>query len=183
MEKQKIISYASKSDYLARKPIKEAIGNPLLKGTDLVGQNTSSPIDNVELSSRTKGLNSSEVKEKIEDKVRDIPEKLKAKLKEGQSAGGHLLNQAGTALFKGVKSFLIPSSKPFNAPAVPIPLPLIYASTLEPTGPSKALAKFPKVLPAPVVENPFKPPDIKALAIKSFVEGLPMLASFIAVSA
>lgn len=110
MEKQKIISYASKSDYLARKPIKEAIGNPLLKGTELVGQNTSSPIDNVELSSRTKGLNSSEVKEKIEDKVRDIPEKLKAKLKEGQSAGGHLLNQAGTALFKGVKSFLIPSS-------------------------------------------------------------------------
>ena len=47
-------------------------------------------------------------------------------------------------------SFLIPSSKPFNAPATPEPLPLMYASTLPATGFLNAFAMFPSVLPAPV---------------------------------
>lgn len=92
-----IISYANKADYLARKPNLK----PLPK-IDL------STVDKVDVSEEAKQLETKGVKEDLKEKVKEIPEKVKAKVAEGKDAGSHLISQAGSALIRGVSSLGIP---------------------------------------------------------------------------
>lgn len=104
-----IIRYASKSDYLKRSP---KVESPLISG---VNAEASGGISKT--SAQQKGL------EKIKDTPKKIEAAIKDKVKEGTSAGKHLISQAASSLAQGI------GLNPLNL----LPIPDIGISTVPST--------------------------------------------------
>lgn len=85
-----IIQYGSKADYLAKKPTVPKIGKTS-NGVKSIGE----AADKVDLSETAK---------EVASKAKDIPKKVEAKAKETAKAGKHLLDGAGAAFKKALKT-------------------------------------------------------------------------------
>jgi len=92
------IRYASKQDYLNRKPVtigKDKV-DALSKGKDALAKTKPTTDTSAVSQAKPKGL--SEIKDKVEAKVHETGE-----------AGKHLLTQAGTSIVRGLTSLVTPS--------------------------------------------------------------------------
>jgi len=111
-DSNRIISYASKADYLARKPIEAKAISGMNMDTVKEGAKTLAQ-DSAEVSNEAKALQNAngekgKLKDEIKEKAKELPKKVKDKVLEGKDAGSHLLSQAGGALLRGVSSLGIP---------------------------------------------------------------------------
>lgn len=106
-DSKNMISYASKQDYLARRPSASALGNMDLSSVEKVGK-TESAQKGIEKAASAKEVNPKDLGEDVKETLKEVPKKVKDKVVEGKSAGSHLISQAGSAILRGVSNLGIP---------------------------------------------------------------------------
>jgi hypothetical protein len=108
-----IIHYASKSDYLKRRPelVKKMAQKSVEEG--LVASAKEAPgalKESVSLSEEAKanGIKPEKLKDQVKKEASKVPEQIKEKVIEGKNAGTHLLTQAGSAVLRAVSGGALP---------------------------------------------------------------------------
>lgn len=120
-----IITYSSKADYLGRKPgVAKELAQKSLKSNlgetveQVAKESTKTLKDTVSVSeaaaAKSEALKANpekmpkDLKGKVKEGLKEIPNKVKDKVVEGKSAGEHLIGQAGSALARAVTGGALP---------------------------------------------------------------------------